>query len=83
MADAETAAVAPQGAAVVAPDDASAAFADQSHLAYFVPLASDLELEDVFKDFGQGQSVTDSIPQRESLFFGRESSHPIPMVPAC
>ncbi|KAF4123907.1 hypothetical protein GMORB2_5623 [Geosmithia morbida] len=69
MAEAETPATMVSKKGAITAGDTSATFAEKSYLAYFIPLATDLELEDVFKDFGQRQSVTDSIPQRESLFF--------------
>lgn len=50
--------------------DTSASFADRSHLSYLVPASTNLELEDFFKDVEQGRPVTDSVKQRESLFFG-------------
>lgn len=50
--------------------DPGAAFAEQSYLTYVVPAATDLELDDLFKEVEQGQSIIDSIEQRESLFFG-------------
>jgi hypothetical protein len=50
--------------------DPATAFAEQSHLTYVVPSATGLELEDLFEDAEQGQSIIDSIQRRESLFFG-------------
>ncbi|KFH47912.1 hypothetical protein ACRE_011370 [Hapsidospora chrysogenum ATCC 11550] len=52
-----------------AAQDPAAAFAEKSHLTYVVPSATGLELEDLFKDAEQGQSIIDSIQRRESLFF--------------
>lgn len=56
------------GGAVVS--DPGAVFTEQSHLTYLVPAATNLELEDLFKEVEQGQSIIDSIKQRDSLFFG-------------
>lgn len=50
--------------------DPGALFAEQSHLAYLIPPATDLELEDLFKNISEGSSIIDSIKQRDSLFFG-------------
>lgn len=58
--------------------DPAAAFAEQSHLAYVVPEATGMELEDLFKEAEQGQSIIDSIIQRESLFFGRATPNHLP-----
>lgn len=54
--------------------DPGAVFAEQSHLAYLIPPATDLELEDLFKDIAEGSSIIDSIKQRDSLFFGMPHS---------
>lgn len=51
--------------------DPGAVFAEQSHLAYLIPPATNLELEDLFKNIGDGSSIIDSIKQRDSLFFGK------------
>lgn len=61
------------GAAV---PDPGATFAEQSQLSYMVPATTDLNLEEAFKDVEPGQSIIDSIKQRDTLFFGEFRSNP-------
>lgn len=58
-----------QLASFTAPDP-SLSFAEHSHLTYIFPSATNIDLEDAFKDIEAGTSVFDYIEQRESLFFG-------------
>lgn len=53
----------------------SSSFTDQSYLTYIIPSETNINLEEAFKGLQQGQSILESIPQRESLFFG---ASPIP-----
>lgn len=50
--------------------DPAADFADQAYLTYLIPSETDLDLETAFKGLEQGKSISESIEQRESLFFG-------------
>lgn len=50
--------------------DASLAFQDHAYLSYLIPAATDLELEDLFKNVDSGKPVLDSIEQRDGVFFG-------------
>lgn len=49
-------------------------FLEQSYLTYVVPSRTNINLDDAFKDAGAGKPILESIEQRESLFFGNESS---------
>ncbi|TWU71138.1 hypothetical protein ED733_000680 [Metarhizium rileyi] len=44
-------------------------FLEQSYLTYLVPTRTDIDLDDVFRDGGSGNSILQSIEQRESLLF--------------
>jgi hypothetical protein len=46
-------------------------FLDKSYLTYLVPSATDLQLDEAFRNDGAGKSPIDGIEQREWLFFGR------------
>lgn len=52
------------------PRDHSGSFTDQSYLTYLVPAETDINLDEAFKGLEQGKTVLESIPQRETLFFG-------------
>lgn len=46
-------------------------FIDNSTLSYFIPLATDFNVEESFRPNGESNaSALDSIEHRESLFFG-------------
>ena len=47
-----------------------ARFVEHSHLSYAIPYETDLSLEDAFKSIDPSRPLVDSIPRRESLFFG-------------
>ena len=54
-----------------APSDGSEArFVEQSHLSYMIPYETDLNLEEAFKSADLSRPLIESIPSRESLFFG-------------
>ncbi|KAJ3473056.1 hypothetical protein NLG97_g10542 [Lecanicillium saksenae] len=55
------------------PRDNSGSFTDQSYLTYLVPAETDINLDEAFKGLEQGKSILESIPQRETLFFGTNS----------
>ncbi|KAK2612433.1 hypothetical protein QQS21_001537 [Conoideocrella luteorostrata] len=50
-------------------NDPSYDFIEQSYLTYAVPARTSIDLDGAFKDAEAGQSILDSIEQRESLFF--------------
>lgn len=55
------------------PRDNSGSFTDQSYLTYLVPSETDINLDEAFQGLEQGKSILESIPQRETLFFGTTS----------
>lgn len=59
------------GAAAAAAKGAGSSFTDQSYLTYIIPSETNLNLEEAFKGLQQGESILESIPQRQSLFFGK------------
>lgn len=48
----------------------SSDFIDQSYLTYVVPLRTNLDLDQAFKDADAGKSILDSLQQRDALYFG-------------
>lgn len=63
------------------PKDNSGSFTDQSYLTYLVPSETDIKLDEAFKGLEQGKSILESIPQRESLFFGTVTFQPPLAIP--
>ncbi|KAG6002546.1 hypothetical protein E4U21_002970 [Claviceps maximensis] len=51
------------------PNDASSKFVDQSYLTYVVPLKTNVDLDQVFKDADAGKSILDSLQPRATLYF--------------
>lgn len=51
-------------------------FIEQSYLTYLVPSRTSIDLDKAFKDVSTGNSILESIEQRESLFFGMK--RPLP-----
>ncbi|QPH01040.1 hypothetical protein C2857_005232 [Epichloe festucae Fl1] len=49
--------------------DPSDDFVKQSYLTYAIPAATDIDLEQAFRDVEAGKSILESIQQRDSLFF--------------
>jgi ABC-type uncharacterized transport system involved in gliding motility auxiliary subunit len=62
------------------------AFVEHSYLTYIVPLATDLNLEEAFKNVEDTRSLFGSIDQRSSIFFGRSEAkgknYMSPLLPA-
>jgi hypothetical protein len=55
------------------PSESGLDFIDNSSLSYFIPLATDFNLEETFKDTRESaQAVFAEIERRESLFFGTD-----------
>ena len=50
--------------------DADSSFLEEALLSYLLPAATDVELEDLFRNIDQSKPVLDSIPRRDAVFFG-------------
>lgn len=50
--------------------DSEARFVEQSQLSYMIPYETDLNLEEAFKTVDLSRPLIESIPRRQSLFFG-------------
>ncbi|KAG6014685.1 hypothetical protein E4U43_006261 [Claviceps pusilla] len=53
----------------IATSNISSDFIDQSYLTYVVPLRTNLDLDQAFKDADAGKSILDSLQQRDALYF--------------
>lgn len=53
------------------PESASDEFVEQSYLTYVVPARTNIDLSTAFGDLQPEGSILDSIPQRDSLYFGK------------
>lgn len=70
--------------AVPEPEDSSTdSFVENSQITYLVPSATNINLEQLFKDADDSQAVFDSVDRRESLFFGRFRFLYLPKNPSC
>jgi hypothetical protein len=52
---------------------AGSSFTDQSYLTYVIPSETNINLEEAFTGLQQGKPILESLPQRQSLFFGMHS----------